>query len=79
MEESSEVTVEKLLEKTIELLEDRCKEVQVASAISLFAMDKSTSKVIIHTALFSFKCCALWTRTFVQCFAAIRCIRIRVS
>jgi len=44
MEESSEVTVEKLLEKTTELLEDRCKEVQVASAISLFAMDKSTSK-----------------------------------
>ena len=66
MEESSEVTVEKLLEKTTELLEDRCKEVQVASAISLFAMDKSTSKVEIYTTLFSFKCCVLWRRTVVH-------------
>ena len=34
-----------ILEKITDLLSDRCKEVQVASAITLFAMNRATEKV----------------------------------
>ena len=35
----------KILEKIQDLLSDRCKEVQVASAITLFALNRGTEKV----------------------------------
>ena len=46
LEYSSEVQVSSsVLEKVIELLSDRCQQVQVAAAITLYTLNKATQKV----------------------------------